>query len=126
MREPTAAFFRDLERELARLGSKLSQTYGSAPNVILDICVEMEVWLNRIQELDSFWPAPIRDRVRFLGDQLLKGNPPPDIYNQMIRLMIQASEKLEECRTKRLAAQSFQSRGGLVKSGEGETACVRT
>ncbi len=122
MRKTSDLALGDLERELDSLGSKLSLTYGTAPNVILDICVEMELWLNRLQEIDSDWAIQGRKQVLTILDLALNGKISTDIYDQIMRLMIQASEKIEECRSKNLKAPDSRSWAGLVSSDEGELA----
>jgi hypothetical protein len=87
---------RDLNRELAEFSSRLALAGSMDANEISNCGLGLEGWASRAGALGGAWPAEIACRARVIGEGISAGLALPNVTEKLMRLIIMASENLNQ------------------------------
>ena len=87
---------RDLNRELAELSARLAAARPGDSGEILNCGLELEGWASRAGALGGVWQAEIDSRARVIGEGVRAGQALPNVTEKLMRLIITASEHLNQ------------------------------
>ena len=94
MTEPLKMFFKDLERELATLATRIALTNELPKEEIERFLKDLESWTLKAGDVGSPWTESLRNRVREIEVNIREGKPMEYTLEKIMRLIIQASEHL--------------------------------
>lgn len=87
---------RELNRELAELSAHLAVAGSGDSSEILNCGLELEGWLSRAQALGGAWQAETVSRAIAVGEGIRAGHSLANATERFMRLIIAASERLNE------------------------------
>jgi hypothetical protein len=86
----------ELNRELAELSDRLAASGSKDFHEILNCGLELEGWASRAGALGGFWQAEIDSRAKVLGEGVRAGQALSNATEKLMRLIISASENLNQ------------------------------
>ena len=96
MTEPLKMFFKDLERELATLATRIALAKDPHKEDIEHFLKDLESWTLKAGDMGSPWTDSLRNYIWEIKTNIKEGKPLEPVIEKIMRLIIQASENLSQ------------------------------